>query len=101
MQLPQRALTTLCVHAQSLSWVQLLVTPWAVAHQAPLSMELSRQEYQSGLPFPPPGDLLNPGSGPHLCVAGRLPLGSPSLQPGGDPNPEGRADFPDLYGVSV
>ena len=36
-------------------------TPWAVAHQAPLFMEFSRQEYWSGLPFPPSGDLANPG----------------------------------------
>ena len=34
-----------------------LATPWTVAHQAPLSMELSREEYQSGLSFPSPGDL--------------------------------------------
>ena len=38
-----------------------LVTPWTVAHQAPLSMGFPRQEYGSGLPFPSPGDLLNPG----------------------------------------
>ena len=38
-----------------------LVTPWTVAHQAPLSMEFSRQEYWSGLPCPPPGDLPDPG----------------------------------------
>ena len=37
------------------------MTPWTVAHQAPLSMEFSRQEYQSGLPFPSPGDLSDPG----------------------------------------
>ena len=37
---------------KSLSHVLLFVTPWAVAHQAPLSMEFSRQEYWSGLPFP-------------------------------------------------
>ena len=37
-----------------LSCVQLFVTPWIVAHQAPLSMEFSRQEYWSGLPFPSP-----------------------------------------------
>ena len=36
------------------------VTPWSVAHQAPLSMGFPRQEYCSGLPFPPPGDLLDP-----------------------------------------
>ena len=38
------------------------VTSWTVASQAPLSMEFSRQEYWSGLPFPPPGDLPNPGT---------------------------------------
>ena len=37
--------------------VQLFVTPWTVAHQAPLSMQFSRQESWSGLPCPPPGDL--------------------------------------------
>ena len=40
---------------KSLSHVQLFVTPWTVAHQAPLSMGFSRQEYWSGLPFPSPG----------------------------------------------
>ena len=39
-------------------------TPWTVAHQAPPSMEFSRQEYWSGLPFPSPGDLPNPGIEP-------------------------------------
>ena len=38
------------------------VTPWTIVPQAPLSMGFSRQEYWSGLPFPPPGDLLNPGT---------------------------------------
>ena len=41
-----------------LGCVQLFVTPWTVAHQS-LSTEFSRQEYLNGLPFPPPGDLLN------------------------------------------
>ena len=50
--------------AQSLSHVQLSVTPWTVAHQAPLSMGFSRQEYCSGLPFPSPGDHTNPGMEP-------------------------------------
>ena len=49
---------------QSLSHVQLFVTPWMVARQAPLSMEFSRQEYWSGLPFPSPGDLPNAGIKP-------------------------------------
>ena len=40
------------------------VTLWTVAHQAPLPMEFSRQEYWSGLPIPPPGDLPNPGIEP-------------------------------------
>ena len=40
------------------------VTPWTVAHQASLSMGFSRQEYWSGLPFPSPGDLPNPGIEP-------------------------------------
>ena len=43
------------------SYVRLLVTPWTVAHQAPLSMGFSRQEYWSGLPCLPPGDLSDPG----------------------------------------
>ena len=55
---------------KSLSRVQLFVTPWIVAHQAPLSMGFSRQEYWSGLPFPSPGDLPDPGIEP----------GSPELQ---------------------
>ena len=47
-----------------LSCVQLLATPWTVACQAPLSMEFSRQEYSSGLPFPPLRNLSNPGVEP-------------------------------------
>ena len=43
------------------SHVQLYATPWTVVHQAPLSMEFSRQNYWSGLPCPSPGDLPNPG----------------------------------------
>ena len=43
------------------SCVQLFVTPWTVAYQAPPSMEFSRQEYWSGLPFPSPGHLPDPG----------------------------------------
>ena len=50
----------LCMHAQSISHVQVFATPWTVARQAPLS----RQEYCSGLPFPPPGDLPDPGIKP-------------------------------------
>ena len=46
---------------KSFSCVRLFATPWTVVPQAPLSMGFSRQEYWSGLPFPPPLDLLNPG----------------------------------------
>ena len=46
----------------SLSRVQFFVAPQTVAHQAPLSMEFSRQEYWGGLPFPPPRNLSDPGS---------------------------------------
>ena len=47
-----------------LSRVRLFVTPWTVARQTSLSMGFSRQEYWSGLPCPPPGDLPNPGIEP-------------------------------------
>ena len=50
--------------AQSLSDVQLFSTPWTVAHQAPLSMEFSRQGYWSGLSFPIPGHFPEPGINP-------------------------------------
>ena len=49
---------------KSLSRVRLFVTPWTVAYQAPLSIGFSRQEYWSGLPFPSPGDLPDPGIEP-------------------------------------
>ena len=63
----------------TLSCVQLFVTPWTVACQAPLSMEFSRQEYWSRLPFPPSGDFPDPGIKPKSlaspALAGRsLPL---------------------------
>ena len=59
-----------CVLVKSLSRVRLFATLWTVAHQAPPSMEFSRQEYWSGLPFPSPGDLPDLG----------IELGSPTLQ---------------------
>ena len=52
---------------------RIVVIPWAVAHQVPLSMGFPRQEYWSGLPFPPPGDLPNPGiESTSLTLAGRF-----------------------------
>ena len=57
------------------------MTPWTVVHQAPLSMEFSRQEYWSGLPWPPPGDLPDPGIKPvslmSPALAGGFSLQSP------------------------
>ena len=55
---------TECTCAKSLSQVQFFESLWTVAHQAPLSMGFSRQEYWSGLPRAPPGDLPNPGIEP-------------------------------------
>ena len=52
------------VKMKSLSHVRLFATPWTVDYQAPPSMEFSRQECWSGLPFPSPGDLSNPGIEP-------------------------------------
>ena len=54
----------------SLICVQVFATTWTVAHQAPLSMGSSRQEYWSGVPFPSPGDLPDP----------EIELRSPALQ---------------------
>ena len=70
------------------------MTPWTAAHQAPLSVGFSRQEYWSGLPFPPPGNLPNPGVKPtSLALAGgcfttELP-GKPEI------------DFPDVINIRV
>ena len=61
----------------SRSVVFTLVTPWTVAHQAPLSVGFPRQEHWSGLPFPSPGDLSDPGMAPHLLS----PPGSPCKPP--------------------
>ena len=59
-----------CV-CESLSRVQLSVTPKTIAHQTPLSMEFLRQEYWSGFSFPSPGDLPDPGIEPaSLALAG-------------------------------
>ena len=63
----------MCVKSHQLC---LSVTPWTITLQAPLSMRFSRQEYWSGLPFPSPGDLPNPGTEPaslkSCALAGRF-----------------------------
>ena len=71
---------------KSHSCIQLYVTLCTIAHQSPLSLGFSRQEYWTGLPCPPPGDLPNPGSNPCLtcsCIGRRtlLPLGIPEKPP--------------------
>ena len=54
------------------SCIQFFAILWTVAQQAPLSMEFSRQEYRSGFPFPPPGDLPDPGTEPTSPVSPAL-----------------------------
>ena len=54
------------------SCAQLFVTLWTTAHQAPWSMEFSKQEYWSGLPWPPPGDLPYPGFQPASLMSPAL-----------------------------
>ena len=74
MQCPQQVQhkITTCVHASSVAQLcPTLVTPWTWACQAPLSMEFSRQEYWSGLPCPPPGDLPDPGIEPASLALAR------------------------------
>ena len=60
------------VHICMLSQVQLFVTPWTIVRQAPLSMGFPRQEYWKGLPFPPPGELPNPGIKPASLMSPAL-----------------------------
>ena len=75
------------MHTKSLQSCLTLCDLWTVAHQAPPSMGLSRQEYWSGLPRPPPGDLPNPGIEPKSlrspALAGRFftlaPPGKPHI----------------------
>ena len=62
----------MCVCARSLQSCPTLCHPWTVAHQAPLSMGFSGQDYWSGLLCPPPGDLPNPGTGPESLVSPEL-----------------------------
>ena len=72
---------------KSLSRVWLFATPWTLARQVPLSMGFSRQEYWSGLPFPSPGDLPDPGTEPRSLHCGQTlyclsQQGSPSQAEG-------------------
>ena len=72
----------LCVCAHVLSHVRLFAAPWTEAHQAPLSLKLSKQAYWSVMPFPPSRNLPDPEMEPHcLCLqhekADSLPLAPP------------------------
>ena len=58
------------------------MTPWTLAHQVPLSMGFPKQEYQSGLPFPTPGNLPDPGIEPESpALAGRFFTTEPAGKP--------------------
>ena len=69
-----KSVRQLIVHVSHvLSHIQLFVSPWTVAPQASLSMGFSRQEHQSGLPFPPTRGCPNPGTEPESpTLAGRF-----------------------------
>ena len=73
--------------AQSRSRVWLFAIPWTIARKTPLSMGFSKQDYWSGLPYPPPGDLLNPGMEPRSPgsseLAGRFLTPEPPGKPSG------------------
>ena len=74
-----------CVHAKSLQSCATLWIPWTVAHQLPLSMGFSRQEYWSGLPCPPPVDLPDPEIEPASLMSLHWQMDSLSLAPPGKP----------------
>ena len=75
---------SVCVCALSLSRVWLFATSWTVTRRAPLSMEFSRQEYLSGLPFPTPGDLPDPRIEPVSPVSLALQADSLPTEPSGE-----------------
>ena len=75
-----------------LSHVQLFVNSWIAAHQAPLSMAFSRQEYWRGLPFPSPGDLPDPGIEPRSPT---LQADALSSEPPGKPT--GKAQIQQIF----
>ena len=82
IQLIHTPLTSrVCVY-YSRSCVHFFVTSWTIAHQAPLSMGFSRREYWSGLPFPSPGDLPDPGIKPASLASPALACSLLSEPPG-------------------
>ena len=79
----------ICVCVCVLSHIQLFVTLWTVADQAPLSVGFSRQESWSGLTFPSPGDLPDPGTKPKYLMSPALAGGLFTKVPPGKPRVEG------------
>ena len=72
-----------------LSYLQLFTTPWTIAHHAALSLKFSRQEYWSGLPFPTPRDLPDPGIKPTSPTSPALAVISFTTEPHGKPHGAG------------
>ena len=96
----------MCVSvSRTLRHVLFFATPWMVARQAPLSMEFSRQEYWTLLPFTPPGDLPDPGIKPASSASPALQEHSLLLSHQGSPitmcRPYLDPDLADKLGVSV
>ena len=91
--------TRVPAHAQLLSRIQLFKTLGTAAYQTPLSMGFPRQGYWNGLPFPPPGDLPDPGIEPKspALLGGSLP----SEPPGHLPDPGMEPASPALLGGSL
>ena len=81
--------------------VQLCLTPWTVACQAPRSMVFSRQEYWSGLPFPSPGNLPNPGIKPTSLGSPALAGGVFTTEPPGKPLTSGSVQFSSVASDSL
>ena len=91
----------LALHPQSLH--SYLCTLWTAARQAPPSMGFSRQEYWSGLPFPSPGDLPNPGIEPASSVSPALQANSLTTERPGKPSVVNREPrtFHEQHGARV
>ena len=96
VMLDQGPLWALCYTVLSHSIMSDSVTPGIVAHQAPLFMEFSRQEYWSGLPCLPPGDLPNPGIKPRSPT---LQADSLPSEPPGKPKDTGVGSLSLLQGI--
>ena len=90
----------LCAMLSGFSHIQLFGTPWTVAHSAPLSMGFCRQAYWSGLLFPSPADIPDPGMEPKSPASPALPVNSSPLTHLGSPRlrPMQTADGTSVYG---